>query len=209
MSCTYNTSTLTIDHAVVQGVFSSPSELAALHNTAQLRIVKKPGEPLYNSAIRPKEEITFVNGSTRNGWAVFVMADLLSTLPFPSLRFLTDDGHHQEFDDDDLILKVTVLHGAEQQQAITQMRQLLADLAANPALLTAAAGEICSDEESSEALARDYVSATPWADTNVSNGGDDGDNEDYLCVYLRSILAVLENADRQALATVHILDHPA
>ena len=66
-----------------------------------------------------------------------------------------------------------------------------------------------SDDEFLEALQKNYVSRRPWRDKNVKYTGEDGSNEDYLFVYLRSILAVLENADKQNLTTIYILEHPS
>jgi hypothetical protein len=54
------------------------------------------------------------------------------------------------------------------------------------------------------ALNREYVSAQPWFDPEVK--GDEGQSADYLFVYLRSVLTVIQNANLEGLLVVYELE---
>jgi hypothetical protein len=97
-----------------------------------------------------------------------------------------------------------VFDAIEQKQVISELKQLLLRLAANPDAVYDAeeSGNFC-DGDVEKALKRDYVSANPALDPLVM--GDEGSSADYLFVFLRSILAVFENATAEDLMVVHEL----
>lgn len=81
----------------------------------------------------------------------------------------------------------------------------MSELAVNPdAAYDAEEFGIYSDGEVEAALQRDYVCPNPAFDPHVS--GDEGQSADYLFVYLRSILEVMQNANAEGLAVVHVLE---
>lgn len=208
MSVTYDTSIFCIESEIVPESFSSRGELNKLWSLAYQRVKQDPADSFFIQSKQPIETLNFAQGSTRNGWAIYTVAEVLESMVFPALEFLTDSGYQQVFDEDHCLTKVMVFRGEAQKQAILEMHQFFAALREQPELLTLAADGIGSDDEFLEALQKDYVSRRPWRDKNVKYTGEDGSNEDYLFVYLRSILAVLENADRQSLTSIYILEHP-
>lgn len=208
MSITYDTSIFCIEPEIVPELFSSRDELSKLWVTAYQRIEQDPADSFFIHSKQPKETLNFAQGSTRNGWAVYTVAEVLEPMVFPALKFLTDSGYQYVFEEEYSLTKVMVFRDLVQKQVISEMHQFFEALMNEPELLTLAAGGVGSDDEFLESLQKDYVSRKPWLDINVKYNGEDGDNEDYLCVYLRSILAVLENADKQNFSTIYILKHP-
>jgi hypothetical protein len=158
------------------------------------------------AAYRRKDKLHHVFGSTRSGYAIYTLKNILKAKPFPALEFLTDTGHQYhlkgEFDQD---IKVTVLDHSSQKQVIAELQQLFLDLKANPDLVYEAEdfGNL-SEGDVEAALNRDYVSAQPSVDIHVR--GDEGEGADYLFVYLRSLLTVIQNANSERLMVVYELE---
>jgi hypothetical protein len=132
--------------------------------------------------------------------------NILEANPFPALAFLTDAGHqyeiHGEFDQK---TTVTVLDQSSQKQVIAQLQQLLLDLKESPEIVYDAEefGHL-SEGDVEAALNREYVSAMPYRDQEVF--GDEGEGADYLFVYLRSVLQVIQNANSEGLMVIYSLE---
>lgn len=159
-----------------------------------------------NAAYNRKDQLHYVSGSTRSGYAIETLNNILKANPLSALEFLTWTGYQYrlkgEFDQDIL---VTVLDRTRQNQVIAELQQLFADLKANPEIVYEAEDYGCLGEGDVEAaLNREYVSAQPWFDPEV-NGGE-GQSADYLFVYLRSVLTVIQNANLEGLMVVYELE---
>lgn len=148
------------------------------------------------------DRLHHVFGSTRSGYAIYYFAEILSNFDFPALAFLTDSGQQYAFEGEYSTMLVEVLDTDKQRAVIAQMNALFAALKANPAIAYDAEtyGHLC-DGDIEKALARDYVSASPYVDTAVY--GDEGDTADYLFTYLRSVLKVVENALDEGMAVIY------
>ena len=147
------------------------------------------------------DKLHHVFGSTRSGYAIYFFAELLAAFDFPALTFLTDSGQQYAFEGEYGTTLVEVLDAEKQRAVIVQMNALFAALRANPTIAYEAEnfGHLC-DGDIEKALARDYVSGRPYADTEVY--GDEGDTADYLFTYLRSVLKVVENALDEGLVVI-------
>jgi len=158
------------------------------------------------AAYNRKDKLHHVFGSTRGGYAIYTLKKILKTKPYPALEFLTDTGHQYQFKGEfDQDILVTVLDHATQKQVVAELLQLFRDLKANPDVVYEAEefGNLC-DGEVEAALDRDYVSATPSVDPQVS--GDEGEGADYLFAYLRSVLTVIQNATSEGLVVIYELE---
>ena len=144
-------------------------------------------------------------GSTRSGWAIYLTRNLLRSDPdAAALRFLTDSGHTYTFESEYGFTAVSVLDSAAVDAAAEQLDRLLSSLRADPVrVYDADEAGMFSDGDVEAALAREYVSASPAYDREVR--GDEGEGADYLCTYLRSVLALLRTARGQGLSVVHAL----
>ena len=132
--------------------------------------------------------------------------NILEAKPFPALAFLTDAGHQYEIQGEfDQKTTVTVLDQSSQKQAIAQLQQLLLDLKESPEIVYDAEefGHL-SEGDVEAALNREYVSAMPYLDQEVF--GDEGEGADYLFVYLRSVLQVIQNANSEGLMVIYSLE---
>jgi hypothetical protein len=157
-------------------------------------------------AYNRKDKLHYVSGSTRSGYAIETLNNILDIRPFPALEFLTWTGHQYqlkgEFDAD---IMVTVLDQTRQKQVISELQQLFLDLKANPEIVYEAEDYGYLDEGYVEAaLERDYTCARPSSDPKVS--GDEGQSADYLFVYLRSVLSVIQNANSEGLMVVYEME---
>ncbi len=165
-------------------------------------ICRTAGGAAYNR----KDKLHHVFGSTRSGYAIYTLKNILKAKPFPALEFLTDTGHQYqikgEFDQE---TKVTVLDQSSQKQVTAELQQLFLDLKANPGIVYEAEdfGNL-SEGDVEAALNRDYVSARPSLDSKVR--GDEGEGADYLFVYLRSVFTVIQNAHSEELMVVYALE---
>jgi hypothetical protein len=147
------------------------------------------------------DKLHHVFGRTRSGYAIYYVGDILATFDFPALTFLTDSGQQYAFDGEYGTILVEVLDADKQRAVIEQMHALFDALKADPMIAYEAEtyGHL-SDDDIENALARDYVSASPYADSQVL--GDEGDTADYLFTYLRSVLKVVQNALDEGLLVV-------
>jgi hypothetical protein len=135
-----------------------------------------------------------------------VLKNILKAKPFPALEFLTDTGHQYRIEGEfDQYTNVTVLDRSSQKQVVAELQQLLLDLKVNPEIVYEAEefGNL-SRGDVEAALNRDYVSARPSLDPEVS--GDEGEGADYLFVYLRSVFTVIQNANSEGLMVVFTLN---
>lgn len=154
-----------------------------------------------------KDALHNVFGSTRSGYAIYTLAEILKAKPFPALEFLTDTGHDYSFPgehgEESL---VTVLDRARQEEVIAAFQQLFGDLTAAPEIVYEAEnfGHLC-DGDVEAALARDYVSASPSLDSAIY--GDEGEGADYMFAYLRSVLKVIQNAHAEGKVAVYQLEY--
>ena len=144
MSVTYDTSIFCIESEIVPELFSSRDELTKLWSLAYQRLKQDPTDSFFINSKQLIETLYFAEGSTRNGWAIYTVAEVLESMAFPSLKFLTDSGYQQVLDEDYCLTKVMVLRGEIQKQAILEMRQFFAVLGKQPELLTLAAGGVGS-----------------------------------------------------------------
>jgi hypothetical protein len=145
----------------------------------------------------------YLHGSTRTGWALLTAWNAAKAGSGNEvLSFLSCKGRTADFDDEHSNTAVSVLSPAEVKDAAGRLQALLVALRANPAAVYDAddAGVFYGDEVE-KALARDYVSAKPRFDKQVS--GDDGQSADYLLTFMRSTLAVLNSAAAEGLAVAH------
>ena len=183
--------------APTDGFPSSASFIEQFQN-----LCRTAGSAAYNR----KDKLHHVFGSTRSGYAIYTLKNILRAKPFPALEFLTDTGHQYqlkgEFGQDTL---VTVLDRSSQKQVIAELQQLFLDLKANPDIVYEAEdfGHL-SDGDVETALNHDYVSAQPSVDPGVR--GDEGEGADYLFVYLRSVFTVIQNANSEGLMVVYSLE---
>jgi hypothetical protein len=158
------------------------------------------------AALERKDSLHHVFGSTRSGYAIYTLMNILEVKPFPALAFLTDAGHQYEIQGDFYKnTTVTVLDQSSQKQVIAQLQQLLLDLKESPEIVYDAEefGHL-SEGDVEAALNREYVSAMPYRDQEVF--GDEGEGADYLFVYLRSVLQVIQNANSEGLMVIYSLE---
>ncbi|NIA00153.1 hypothetical protein [Massilia sp. CCM 8734] len=189
MSHTSETRIFSAPAASVPPVLSSADDYEAL--------ARGPGA----LACARTDKLHHVFGSTRSGYAIYYFGNILAAFDFPALSFLTDSGQQYAFEGEYGTTLVEVLDADKQRAVITQMNALFDALKANPMIAYEAEdfGHL-SEDDIEKALARDYVSASPYADTNV--WGDEGDTADYLFTYLRSVLKVVENALDEGLLVI-------
>jgi hypothetical protein len=193
MSHAYGTRTFTVPSGEVPSSFSSLENFETFARAA-------------DSGARARSDgFHHLWGSTRNGWAIYLMRNLLRSYPdAPSLQFLSDKGQTYNFETEHELTAVSVLDSAAVDAAAEQLDRLLSTLRADPVrIYDADEGGVFSDGDVETALARDYVSAKPAFDNQVR--GDEGEGADYLLTYLRSVLALLRSAQEQRLAVVHAL----
>lgn len=192
MSHSYITETFTADKKSTPNSFSSMEGYDEFHSLF-LDIAKGLGG------------FCSVTGNTRHGWAIYTIKNLLENCGFASLDFLTDCGHHFSFDNEyGSQYHISVLNDTQQNQAITELQQLMAMLIDNPNIVyDAEEFGVLSDGEVEQALARDYISSNPAFDPKVEC--DEGQSADYLCVFLRSILEILKSARAEGRNVIHVL----
>lgn len=187
------------------------------YDTSTYAIAPDPGLPDGSSGpptsiysygrIRPEgEALLYTSGATRSGWAIYQTEAILSRLNLPALAFLTDGGTENLLPTEGCKHGYAIIDSARQPEVIAQFHELFARLKENPMLAADDDYGIYDDDQIAPALARDYVSANPCYDyLNVD--GEDGQSADYLFVYLRSVLAVIENAKVAGLWAVHRLNY--
>jgi hypothetical protein len=193
MSHDYDTSTYAADLAGMPSSIDSPDSLSPVANAAFTQQRTAP------------DKLVYVHGSTRSGWAIYVAKSLIQAANLPSLRFLTGEGG-QRFETEHGYCCVSVLAGANLAAAVSELRRLLEFVKEDPMRAMDADVGGCLDGTAAviKALSRDYVSSRPASDYgNVS--GDDGQGEDYLFTWLRSVLRVAEGALSDGRAFVHEL----
>jgi hypothetical protein len=192
MSHHYDTSTYAADADQVSARLASPDQLRAAANAA------------FSEQEAVPDKLVYMFGSTRSGWAVYTVKELLKTVNLPSLRFLTDEGQHR-FETEHGYTCISILSGVALTNAIDGLRQLLEVATATPILVLNADTNACLDVEGiATALARDYVTSKPAFDYgNVI--GDDGQTADYLFAWLRGVLRIAEGAQSDGRILVHVL----
>ncbi|MGZ5201911.1 MAG: hypothetical protein ACXWC4_19300 [Telluria sp.] len=194
-----------MSHKAESRIFTVPAELVPSAADFQQRY-QELCITAGGAAYQRKDKLHHVFGSTRSGYAIYTLKNILKLKPFPAIEFLTDTGHQYrlkgEFGQE---LRVTVLDRARQAQVIAALHQLLIDLKANPDVVYEAEdfGHLM-DGDVEAALDHDYVSASPAYDREVR--GNDGEGADYLFVYLRSVLKVIQNAYEEGLVVVYQLE---
>jgi hypothetical protein len=146
-----------------------------------------------------------VRGSTRDGWAIYLLQHVLERMDFTRLQFLTGKIHRYNFEHEyGSFSRISVIYPAELADTIADLEQLLVMLKDNADVVyDADEVGVFSDGEVEVASERDYVSANPAYDPNVA--GEDGQSADYLFVLLRSILMVLKNAQQAGFVVLHLL----
>lgn len=187
MSHTYDTTTF----AVVPPASPSAGLPAEPSTTYAYERSQVPGEPLL-----------YTSGATRSGWAIYQTGVMLEKLNLPALAFLTVDGSEKLLPTEGDRHGYTIIDSARQPEVIAQFHAFFAQLKADHMLAEDYAGMYGYDEIL-PALGRAYVSAQPAYDRQV--WGEDGQSADYLFTFLRSILAVIENARTEGLWVVHEL----
>jgi hypothetical protein len=199
----------------VTAIYPSRTAMSHSYSTSTFAIVPPPtfldasSAPSANYAYErskvPGEPLLYMSGATRSGWAIYQTEAILDRLNLPELAFLTVDGTENLLPTEGSKHGYTIIDRDRQPQVIAQFHELFTALKADPLLGSDDEYGIYDDDEIAPALARDYVSSNPCYDTrNVA--GDEGQSADYLFVYLRSILAVIENARAEGLWAVHELD---
>jgi hypothetical protein len=156
----------------------------------------------YERSQIPGEPLVYTSGATRSGWAIYQTGFILEKLNLPALAFLTVDGAENLLRTEDGQHGYTIIDSARQPEVIAQFHAFFAQLKAEHMLAEDYEGRYGYDEIL-PALARDYVSSQPAYDPQV--WGEDGQSADYLFTFLRSILAVIENARAEGLWAVHEL----
>jgi hypothetical protein len=148
-----------------------------------------------------------VTGSSRNGWAIYMLGHLLDRVDLPALGCLRLQHEDASFEDEHGRSSVSILRDGRLAAAADAMANLLAALRAEPSIVyDAEFAGIFSDDDVEVALARDYISEQPAFDYgNVR--GDEGESADYLMVWLRSIAAVMGSARQQGLAVAHEIEY--
>ena len=194
-----------MSHSYETRIFTAPTEAlpSGPLNAEQLaHVCQTAGADAYHR----KDALHHVFGSTRGGYAIYTLKEVLKAKPFTALGFLTDTGHQYVLKGQSTqSLRVTVLDRPQQERTIAEFRQLFLDLAADPNAVYAAEKFGCLRAGDVEAaLDRDYVSAMPAFDRTVS--GDEGLGADYLFVYLRSVLTVIQNAYAEGKIVIHQLE---
>lgn len=193
MSHDYDTSTYAADMASMPPSIDSPDSFSPIRNEAFAQQRAAP------------DKLVYVHGSTRSGWAIYVAKALVQAANLPSLRFLTDEGG-QRFETEHGFCCVSVLAGSNLAAAVSDLKRLLEFVKEDPMRAMDADEGGCLDGTATviKALARDYVSPKPAYDYgNVL--GDDGQGEDYLFTWLRSVMRVAEGALSEGRAVVHEL----
>jgi hypothetical protein len=157
----------------------------------------------YERSQVPGEPLVYTWGATRSGWALYQTAAILKRLDLPALAFLTVDGTENLLPTEGGTHGYTIIDSARQAEVVAQFHALFAQLKADPMLAEDDFYGAYDDDQIAPALARNYVSSGPTYDPEV--WGEDGQSADYLFVFLRSILAVIENAQAEGLWAVHEL----
>jgi hypothetical protein len=193
MSHAYDTRTFTVSSEEVPSTFASLEDFQNFKTEAG------------GKAHARTDALHYVWGSTRSGWAIYLMRNLLDSAPdYPALQFLTDKGHTHTFETEYGSTSVSMLDATGVAAAVAQFDGLLSSMKEAPdRVYEADHGGIFSDQDVETAAARDYVSAKPAYDDQV--WGDEGQSADYLFTYLRSVLAVLRSAQEQGLSVVHVM----
>ena len=149
--------------------------------------------------------LSSVSGSTRDGWAIYLLQHVLERCDCSRLQFLTGKRHRYNFEHEyGSFSRINVLYPEELAEVTADLEQLLVMLKGNAEIVyDADEAGVFSDGEVELALARNYVSANPAYDPKVA--GDDGQSADYLFVLLRSILMVFKNAQQAGFVVLHLL----
>ncbi|CUI09178.1 hypothetical protein LXA47_21850 [Massilia sp. P8910] len=193
MSHFSETQTFTMPLTALPAAINSQAEYDAFNDGASTR------------AWRRDDQLHYVSGSTRSGYAIYTFGNILASFDLPALVFLTDGGQQYAYEGEYGVHGVEVLDAARQRAVIAQMNELFAALKADPMIVYNAEeyGHL-SDNDVEDALARDYVCAAPYPNAQVR--GDDGESADYMFVFLRSVLRVVENALDEGLLVVHSVE---
>lgn len=193
MSHSYTTRTFATEEKSLPSSFASLEDFERFSQHAVSEAMNKPGKLFY------------VRGSTRSGWAIYTIKNLLKTGEFPAIQFLGDSGHQYGFESEYGSTSVAVVTPTQLACVIAELERLLSELSVNPdpAYDAEEFGIYCEGDVEA-ALQRDYICQDPALDPQVS--GDEGQSADYLFVFLRSILAVMNNAHADGLAVIHVLE---
>jgi hypothetical protein len=193
MSHAYDTRTFTVPSQKLPSSFSSLEEFESFEMEAG------------GIAHARSDGLHHLWGSTRSGWAIYVVRNLLRSAPdLTALQFLSDTGHTYTFETEYGLTGVSVLDSSAVDAAAEQLDRLLDSLRADPQrAYDADEAGMFSDPDVESALRRDYVCAQPAFDSQVR--GDEGEGADYLFTYLRSVLALLRAAQGEGLFVVHAL----
>ena len=152
------------------------------------------------------DQLIYMHGATRSGWAIYTVKNLLEAVDLPSLGFLSDQGQHM-FETEHGFTAVTVLAPSSLSSVAADLKRLLELVRENPMLAMHADtnSTMFSVEDVAQATARDYVSSNPTYDYgNVR--GDEGQGPDYFFTWLRSVLRVVEVALSEGRAVIHVLE---
>jgi hypothetical protein len=144
-------------------------------------------------------------GTTKGGWALAQVGQILKELPSTSLEFLAGESG-RKIQLEDRLRFVVVLAGRERRQAVSEMRTLLDQLTREPQSLMRFCPGFLDEGEVVAALRRDYAGSASSGLNNKLSTGDEGDGDEYLCAYLKSTLDVMLCADEGDLAFVHATD---
>lgn len=191
-----------MSHAYSTDTFSlAPQSVPTSFNSAEAFDVFYQNLPSADNS----KMLSAVSGSTRDGWAIYLLQHLLERCDFNRLQFLTGKIHRYNFEHEyGSFSRISVIDPAELDEVIAELEQLLVVLKDNAEIVYDADDVgVFSDGEVELALERDYVSANPAYDPRVA--GDEGQSADYLFVLLRSILVVLKNAKDAGMVVIHWL----
>jgi hypothetical protein len=193
-----------MSHTSETRTFTAPAKSipAVMSNVEQYeRLARVAGE----TACKRTDKLHNIFGSTRSGWAIYTLKNILESFDLPALAFLTDSGQRYILEGEYGNMNIEVLDAAQQREVIAQLTTLLTALKAKPeAVYEAEEFGHLSEGDVEDALARDYISGHPYSDSQVR--GDEGDTADYLFVDLRSVLALVENAQAEGMVVVHSLE---
>lgn len=157
----------------------------------------------YERSKVPGEALVYTWGDTGSGWALYQTEAILKRLDLPALAFLTVDGTEHSLPTEGDKHGYTIIDSARQPEVIAQFHVFFAKLKEDPMLAEDDRYGVYDDDQIAPALARDYVSSSPAYDPQA--WGEDGQSADYLFTFLRSVLAVIENARKEGLWAVHEL----
>jgi hypothetical protein len=160
--------------------------------------------PYSNVRCNDVDQLKYVEGNSRNGWASWKLSEILPKFGAKYLNFLL--GHHARFRLEDLQYgyfdQVTFLENPEVlENTIKEMEDFFAWSLENKEEVSNIL-EKGSPEEIYSTVSIPTVSDHPSLDTEIWYA-EDGDSIEYLYAYLRSILAVLKYALKHDFAVGH------